>query len=365
VIGVSGGVDSTYTAWVVKRRLGLRPLAVHLDNGWNSELAVANIERVLKTLEIDLVTHVLDWEEFRDLQAAFLRASVPDVEVPTDHAIAAVLHEQALAHGAPWILAGTNFATEAVMSPAWAYGHRDWRYIRAVHRRHGTVPLRSFPRFGFARLAWWKLVRGVRTVHVLDHLRYVKSEALSLLEGELGWRPYGGKHHESIYTRWCQTVLFPRKFGFDKRRAHLSTLVLSGQMTRAAALAEMARPPAPEEQMRDDTAYVAKKLGLGDAELARLISLPPRTFHEFPNYEDAAWHRAAFAAFRWAKARLRRAPESPPALPAPPAREHGTPETSTAAPRSGGPGASPAPAAPPSAPPSAREERPRETALLP
>jgi N-acetyl sugar amidotransferase len=332
VIGVSGGVDSTYTAWVVKEKLGLRPLAVHLDNGWNSELAVANIERALKTLDIDLITHVLDWEEFRDLQAAFLRASVPDVEVATDHAIVAVLHRLALEHKAPWILSGSNFATEAVMSTGWAYGHGDWRYIRAVHRRHGTVPLRTFPHFSFTRFSWWRFVRKVRTVHIPDHLEYDHAEVRTLLQDQLGWRPYTGKHHESIYTRWCQTVLFPQKFGFDKRRAHLSTLVLSGQMTREAALAEMATPGAPAEQMRDDTTYVAKKLGLGDEELARLIALPPRTYHEFPNYDDAAWHRTALATFRWVRSRFRPAP-SPAPTPAAPAAPGDAPSAAAGAPR--------------------------------
>ena len=185
VIGVSGGVDSTYVAYVVKQ-LGLRPLAVHLDNGWNSELAVANIEKTLRTLDIDLYTYVIDWEEFRDLQLAFLHASTPDGEVPTDHAILAILYQVAARHGIRHVLLGTNVISEATMPLKWGYGYYDLKYIKAVHKRFGKVPLRTYPRFGLAKLFYYMAVKRIRPVSILNYIHYDKTEAMATIERELG-----------------------------------------------------------------------------------------------------------------------------------------------------------------------------------
>lgn len=291
IVGVSGGVDSTYVAHVAKE-LGLRPLAVHFDNGWNSELAVANIEKVLRTLGIDLQTYVVDWEEFRDLQVAFLRASTPDGEIPSDHAINALLWRTAAKLGIRFILSGMNFTTEALSVPHWAYGHSDWRYIKDVHRRFGTVPLRTYPHFTLGYLAWVNLVRRVRTVSILNYLDYDKAEAMALLQSKLGWVYYGGKHHESIYTRFYQGYVLPRKFGVDKRYGHLSDLINAGQMTRAAALAEVADPPYPVALQEQDRVYVTRKLELTDAEFAAMMAAAPRTFRDFRNsYDRVQWLR--------------------------------------------------------------------------
>lgn len=282
VIGVSGGVDSTYVAWLT-RQLGLRPLAVHFDNGWNSELAVANIEKTLERLNIDLSTFVIDWEEFKDLQLSFLKASTPDGEVPTDHAIVALLYQAAAKHGLKHILLGTNVASEAIMPMKWGYGYSDYRYIKGVQERFGSKKLRTYPHYTLSKLAEYMFVRKIRIVPILDYVDYRKEEAMNCIENDLGWTYYGGKHYESIYTRFYQAYVLPKKFGIDKRRAHNANLVLSGQMTREAALAGLQAPPTPENLMLEDMEYVCKKLGLSQVEFDALMELPARTFFDYPN----------------------------------------------------------------------------------
>lgn len=283
IIGVSGGVDSTYVAYLVKQ-LGLRALAVHLDNGWNSELAVKNIERVLTTLGIDLYTYVIDWEEFRDLQIAFLKASTPDGEIPTDHAIVALLWAEAARRNIPYYISGMNFATESIGVPDWSYGHWDLRYIKDIHRRFGTVPLRSYPKMSLLwLLGWINLVRGVRTVSILNFVDYNKAEAMKLLQEKLGWQYYGGKHQESIYTRFYQGYVLPNKFKVDKRYGHLSDLIKAGQMTRQDALEEMKKPPYPVALQHQDVEYVCKKLGLTRAQFDEIMQADVRSFRDYRN----------------------------------------------------------------------------------
>ena len=281
IIGVSGGVDSTYLAYVVKRQLGLRPLAVHLDNGWDSELAVSNIEKTLKALEIDLYTYVIDWEEFRDLQIAFLKGSTPDGEVPTDHAISAVLYERAAHFGVRYILLGTNVVTEAILPVKWGYGYFDFRYIKDVHRRFGQRPLRTYPHFSLFRLFWYLFRKRIRSVSILNYIHYDKAAAMALIQGDLGWKYYGGKHYESIYTRFYQAYVLPRKFDIDKRKAHYSNLVCSGQLTREKALEMLAEPVCPEGMLAEDRDYVIKKLSLTESEFEALLAIPARTFLDY------------------------------------------------------------------------------------
>lgn len=282
IVGVSGGVDSTYVAYKVKQ-LGLRPLAVHLDNGWNSELAVKNIERVLRKLDIDLYTHVLDWQEFKQLQIAFLRASTPDGEIPSDHAIQALLWRQAIKHGVRYIISGMNFTTESISVPAWAYGHSDWRYIRGIHRRFGGEKLTTYPHFTFPFLLYVNAVRRVRVVSLLNYLDYDKAAVMKILQEELGWQYYGGKHYESIYTRFFQGHILPVKFGIDKRVGHFSDLINSGQLTREQALAELTKPPYPEELFKTDYEFVLKKLGMSETEFQAMMNQLPKTFREYDN----------------------------------------------------------------------------------
>jgi N-acetyl sugar amidotransferase len=283
LIGVSGGVDSTYVAMLVKD-LGLRPLAVHFDNGWNSELAVDNIKKTLDVLGIDLVTYVVDWEEFRSLQIAFLKASTPDGEIPTDHAITALLFMKASEHGIKYIISGMNYATEAISIPLWAYGHMDWKYIKAVNKMFGDRKLISYPHLNFYQLAWWSLVKRIHVVSILNFVDYRKEDAMAMLVNRLGWKYYGGKHYESIYTRFYQGYILPTKFNIDKRIAHLSNLVLSGQMKRFEAISELDKNEYIESGLfLEDKAYVSKKLGIGDVGLAEVIALDKKTFRSYPN----------------------------------------------------------------------------------
>jgi len=280
IIGVSGGVDSTYVAWLVKE-LGLRPLAVHLDNGWNSELAVANIEKTLKTLGIDLYTHVIDWEEFRNLQVSFLKASTPDGEVPTDHAIFALLYQAAAKHGLRHVMTGVNVASEGVLPKKWGYGYFDWRYIKDVHRRFGNAKLTTYPHFSLLQLFSYMFVRRIRLVPILNYVEYDKQAAMQLLQDKLGWVYYGGKHYESIYTRFFQAYVLPRKFNIDKRKAHNSSLVLSGQMTRAQALELLSEPVYPEKLLQEDRDYSVKKLGLTSQEFDAIMASPCKTYLDY------------------------------------------------------------------------------------
>jgi len=283
IIGVSGGVDSTYVAYVVKH-LGLRPLAVHLDNGWDSELAVGNIENTLKKLNIDLYTYVIDWEEFKDLQLSFLRASTSDGEIPTDHAILATLYRVASQHGVRYIILGTNVISEAIMPLKWGYGYFDLKYIENIHKRFGSRKLSTFPRVGLPQLFYYRVIKRVQMVSILNYLSYDKQQAMKTIQEELGWVNYGGKHHESIYTRFFQAYILPRKFNIDKRKAHYSNLVCSGQMTREQALDEMKNPAFSPDKLRDDREYVIKKLGISEEKFERIMSSAPQSFQDYPNH---------------------------------------------------------------------------------
>lgn len=280
VIGVSGGVDSTYVAYLVKN-LGLRPLAIHLDNGWNSELAVSNIEKTLETLGIDLYTHVIDWQEFKQLQVSFLLASTPDGEVPTDHAIFALLYKLAAQHGLKHVILGTNVVSEAILPEKWGYGYFDWRYIKSVHKQFVSSKLSTYPHFSLFKLFYYVFLRRIRMVAILNYVEYDKKEAMDVLQNKLGWVYYGGKHYESIYTRFYQAYILPRKFNIDKRKAHYSNLICSGQMTREEALTLMDEPVYPENLLQEDKEYTIKKLGLTEASFESIMTAPTKTFLDY------------------------------------------------------------------------------------
>lgn len=282
IAGVSGGVDSTYVIYKLKE-LGLRPLAIHFDNGWNSELAVANIKNALDRLKIDLHTYVVDWEEFKDLQMSFLKASVPNCEIPTDHAITATLVKSAAMVNTRYVINGSNVVTEGILPISWVYYSHDLRHIRAVHRRFGSVPLRTFPQLHLASFTARILAGRYRMVNLLNYLPYDKAAAVRTMKDELGWQYYGGKHYESIYTRWYQGYYLPSKFGYDKRRAHLSALVCAGQMTREQGLAELARDPYADNDLASDTDFVVKKFGITRDELQALVEAPNRRHTDYPN----------------------------------------------------------------------------------
>lgn len=286
IMGLSGGVDSSYVAYTAKK-LGLRPLAVHFDSGWNSELAVNNIENIVTKLGIDLYTHVVEWEEMRDLQLAFFKASVANCDTPTDHAFPAVLYREAARHGIKFLLSGTNYATEFILPPAWGYSSSDKRQLMDISRRFGRVKLQQYPRIGFfAQYMWYPYVRRIKTVRLLNYLPYNKNEAKKTIAAELGWRDYGGKHYESVFTRFFQGYYLPVKFGFDKRRAHLASLINSGQMTREAALEELSHPTYDSALQQQDKEFVAKKLGVHTEELNALFAQPNR---QYSDYKSNDW----------------------------------------------------------------------------
>ena len=284
MIGLSGGIDSAYLAHVAVRQLGLRVLAVHVDGGWNSEPAVRNIESLVRKLDLDLHTHVVEWQEMRDLQVAFLRASVLNQDIPQDHAFFATLYRTAVRFGIRDFLSGVNFASECIVPLGWGYPSMDGKHARAIHRRFGTSKLHAYPFMGLAEFLWLTRVRRQLTVHrPLNELNYDKEAARAELSRAYGWRDYGGKHSESRFTKFYQEIYLPRKFGYDKRRLHLSSLIVSGQTTRAAALAELATPILAPEQARRDIKFVAKKLDLSPQELQVLIKSPPVSHEDYPN----------------------------------------------------------------------------------
>ncbi|MEO8527459.1 MAG: N-acetyl sugar amidotransferase [Pseudolysinimonas sp.] len=283
IIGVSGGVDSTYLT-LQAVRLGLRPLVVHFDSGWNSELAVSNIHNLVTTLGLDLYTHVVDWREMQDLQLSFVKASLANADTPTDHAFGWVSYQQAKKYGVKYILSGGNAATESVLPEAWGYNADDATHLRAVHKRFGSVKLKTYPVMGmFARHIWFPLVRRIHTVRPLNYMPYVYADAKKDIADSVGWRDYGGKHYESVFTRYFQGYYLPHKFGFDKRLAHYSSLILSGQVSRDDALALMVTSNYPEPLRVQDQEFIAKKLGLTPAEFDALIARPPLDYTAYPN----------------------------------------------------------------------------------
>jgi N-acetyl sugar amidotransferase len=290
LIGISGGVDSSYVAYLVKKKYGLRVFAVHLDNGWNSELAVANVEQILKRLDIDLYTYVLDWKEFRDIQISFLKSGISNIEIPTDHAIWALLIKTAAKMKIPYIIAGNNVVTESIMPESWLYGSKDSKLIKAIHNQFGKVKMKTYPRLTTFDYVQYLLVRGIRWVPILNYIPYVKSDAKKILIDELAWRDYGGKHYESIFTRFFHAYYLPNKFGYDLRKSYFSALICSGQITKIEALEELKNPPAKEEMLVNDKEYVMKKLGLSEKEFEAIIQAPNKTFKDYSN-TDGLWRR--------------------------------------------------------------------------
>jgi N-acetyl sugar amidotransferase len=283
ISGASGGVDSTYLTYMLKQ-FGLRVLVVHLDNGWNSELAVKNIENIVTKLHFDLYTKVLDWEEFRRLQIAYLKASVLDLEALSDHAIFATLMEQASKHKIKYIINGSNIATEGILPHAWRYDPKltDSINIKAIFKKFDEGRLKDFPLLSIQRFAYLTKIKRIRIENMLDLMDYHKDEAKKIIMEKLGWRDYGGKHYESIITRFYQGYILPRKFSIDKRRAHFSTLIAAGQLSREEALQKMKEPVMDPEILKQDLEYVPKKLGLSKEEFEAILLLPPKMHEDYP-----------------------------------------------------------------------------------
>lgn len=299
IIGLSGGIDSSYLA-VKVAEWGLRPLVVHVDAGWNSELAVMNIEQICRRLGFDLVTHVVDWEEMRDMQLAFLRSNLANQDVPQDHAFFAALYGYAEKAGIKYVINGSNFATESILPATWGYDAMDATHVKAIHARFGTRSRGDFPIVSFFDLyVKYPFILKMKVLRPLNYLPYSKEEAIQELEKNYGWRYYGGKHYESRWTRFFQAYYLPYKFGYDKRKAHLSSLVVSGQMSREDAINILETPLYDEKLLVEDKIFIAKKLGLSLDEFENLINQPVHHFSEFPNHQRK--RRLAMKAFRLLK----------------------------------------------------------------
>lgn len=285
VIGLSGGVDSSYVAYVVKK-LKLRPLAVHVDNGWDSEQAVQNMKNITEKLGIDLYNYVIDWDEFRDVQMAFLKASTPDCEIPTDYAVTATLYNVAWKNHIKYIINGWNVETETVLPRKWSHGHEDWKYVKSVHQRYGEKKLKTFPRYGRLKKIFYNKIARIEKISILNYVPYNKASVKMKLINEFGWKEYGEKHDESFYTKFYQNYILPEKFGYDKRRMHLSSMIVSGQISRSAALKELEKSLYSEENALKDRKLFCKKMGITEDEFMEILKKPKHSYWDYPNYEN-------------------------------------------------------------------------------
>lgn len=285
LIGLSGGVDSSYVTWLAKEKFGLRPLLYHVDAGWNSQQAVNNIEKLVDGLGLDLFTEVVDWPEMRDLQLAFFKAGVPHLDTPQDHAFFAGLYNFAAKNKVKYILTGANYSTECVREPLeWHYHASDLRQLKDIHRRFGSRPLNKFPLAGIFKFKiYYRFVKGVQVVKPLNSVPYFKEQAMQELVDRFGWQRYAHKHYESRFTRFYEGFWLPTRFGYDKRRAHFSSLILTGQLSRQDALEKIAKPAYDEETVAQDFEYIATKLGLGIQELRGLLNSPKKTYRDYKN----------------------------------------------------------------------------------
>lgn len=287
IIGMSGGIDSSYLVYAAKEIMGLRPLIFHVDAGWNSQIAVNNIERLVDGLGLDLFTEVIDWEEMKDLQRSFFRSGVPHIDTPQDHAFFATMYKFASEHGVKHILTGANYSTECIRNPLeWMYYQSDASQIRDIHSQFGQRLLRNFP---LTSILWHKIwlpyVRGIKVLRPLNYMPYIKADARQFLVDRFGWQPYPQKHFESRFTRFYESYWLPERFGYDVRKVQFSSLIVTGQMTRDEALIELQKSPYDTETIGQEIEFVANKLDISAEELMGYMALPKKTYRDYRNQE--------------------------------------------------------------------------------
>lgn len=287
IIGMSGGVDSSYLTYIAKELMGLNPLIFTVDSGWNLNVAVENIEKIVKKLNLDMYTEVVNWQEMKDLQLAFFKSQVPYQDLPQDHAIFAGLYNYATKNGIKYVLTGGNISTECVKPPfEWTYIN-DIRMMKDIHKKFGNIPLKTFPLCGMLKnRIYYRGIKGMRVIKPLDYIPYVKEDAIKLLEDKFGWERYKNKHYENVFTRFYEGYYLPHKFGYDKRKCYFSSLILTGQMTREEALNELAENPYDEKQVREDMDFIAKKLGITVDEFQEIIAGENKTYRDYKNQAD-------------------------------------------------------------------------------
>lgn len=288
LLGISGGVDSSYMLHLAVKELGLRPLVFHVDGGWNSELAVHNIKVMIDKLGLDLFTEVINWEEMKDFQLAFFKSGVPHIDIPQDHAFIATLYHFADKYNIKYILNGGNYSTECVQYPMkYYYYGTDMAQINDIRNRFGTVTMETYPFSSIYRhKIYLKYIRGIHVVKPLNYLPYYKEEAMALLEKEYGWKPYPQKHFESRFTRFFEGYWLPERFGFDPRRVMFSSLILTGQMTREEALEKLKKPAYNPETIDDDFNFIAIKLGITREELQGYFTMPKKFYWDYKNQQN-------------------------------------------------------------------------------
>lgn len=287
ILGMSGGLDSSYMLHLVVKEFGLRPLVFHVDGGWNSDIAVSNIQNLVGGLGLDLYTEVINWEEMRDFQLAFFKSGVPHIDLPQDHAFVATLYRFADKHGIKWILNGGNVSTECVRNPKeWLYYGTDMAQIRDIQQQFGTRALKTYPLSPVLYHKFYlRYVRGVKVFKPLDLLPYTKQLAIDTLARDYGWKAYPQKHFESRFTRFYEGYWLPTRFGYDTRRVQFSSLILTGQMTREEALAKLEQPAYDPATIDEDFAFVASKLRISVEELRQYHEMPKKTYRDYKNQE--------------------------------------------------------------------------------